>query len=57
MKTPEGGHKNEERVAGRASCAGVAMLEKDMPEGRQVKARTKCASVACSRPRSYSSCQ
>ena len=40
----EGGQKNEERGTGRASGAGFAMLEKDMPEGRQVKARTKCAS-------------
>jgi len=37
MKTPEGGHKNEERGTGRASGAGVAILQKDMPEGRQVK--------------------
>ena len=44
MKTLEGGHKNEERGTGRASDAGLAMLEKDMPEWRQVKARTKCAS-------------
>jgi hypothetical protein len=39
MKALEGGHKNEGRGTGRASGAGVDMLEKDMSEGRQVKAR------------------
>jgi hypothetical protein len=38
MKVLEGGHKNEARGSGRASGAGVDMLEKDMSEGRQVKA-------------------
>jgi hypothetical protein len=34
----------------RTSGAGVDMLEKDMSEGRQVKARTKCASYELSVP-------
>jgi hypothetical protein len=45
MKTLEGGHKDEERGTGRASGAGVAMLQKDMPGGRQVKERRTPRSV------------
>ena len=47
MKTLEGGHKDEERGTGRASGAGVAMLQKDMPGGRQVKERRTASIRSC----------